>query len=42
MSQVATTPKFDLANLDALANQLETATADLTSGGVQYIKFKKG
>ena len=42
MSQLIATPNFDVANIDALANSLETATADLTSGGMQYIKFKKG
>ena len=42
MSAVTTTPKFDVANIDALVNQLESATSDLTSGGMQYIKFKKG
>ena len=30
MSQTAITPKFDVANIDALANSLETASADLT------------
>ena len=42
MSSVTTTPNFDVANIDALVNQLESATSDLTSGGMQYIKFKKG
>lgn len=39
---ITTTPSFDVANIDALVNSLESATADLTSGGVQYIKYKKG
>lgn len=41
MSQLIATPNFDVANIDALANSLETATADLTSGGMQYISLKK-
>ena len=39
---IAATPKFDVANIDALVNQIESAAGDLTSGGTQYIKFIKG
>ena len=39
---IAATPKFDVANIDALVNQIESAAGDLTSGGTQYLKFKKG
>ena len=39
---IAATPKFDVANIDALVNQIENAASTLTSGGIQYLKFKKG
>lgn len=39
---IAATPRFDVANIDALVNQIESAAGDLTSGGTQYLKFIKG
>ena len=32
---IAATPKFDVANIDALVNQIESTAGDLTSGGTQ-------
>ena len=37
-----TTPTFDVSNIDNIVNQLSEVADELSVGGVQYIKFKKG
>ena len=39
---VAAAPSFDLANIDALVNQIEKASEGLSSDRLNYIKFSKG